>query len=60
MKERKHSTVKGMIIAEVTNDDKTITYSVYTKDEFSYGKGFRTPEFEGCEINEAICQAKHF
>ena len=46
---KKVQMYKGWVIAE---DKLTDTYYVFTKDEYSYGEGYRTPEFECCSIQE--------
>jgi hypothetical protein len=35
-------------------------YAVYTADEWAYGKGLRSPEFEDCILDEARSQAENF
>jgi hypothetical protein len=42
---KKIRTYKGFVIAY---DKETASYQVFTKDEWAYGKGYRTAEWEGC------------
>jgi hypothetical protein len=61
MKEKKIKTINKMVITEVQDDNGvTLWYNVYTKEEWSMGKGYRYAEFEGCCLEEAISQAKHY
>lgn len=57
--EKKFRVVKGMVITEVKGG-AAIWYNVYTMDEWSMGRGYRYPEFEGCILEEAISQAKNY
>jgi hypothetical protein len=57
--EKKFKVVKGMVISRVKIEGR-FEFNVYTKDEWSMGKGFRTPEFEGCGLEEAISQAQNY
>jgi len=57
--ETKFKVVKGMVISKVIIGE-AIWFNVYTKDEWSMGNGFRTPEFEGCILDEAISQAENY
>lgn len=45
---KKISTVKNCIIAQ----DNDGSYSVFTKDEFSFGEGCRYPEYDGIQSLE--------
>jgi hypothetical protein len=49
-KMKKVKTYKGFIIAF----DLKNTYHIFTKDEWSYGDGFRYPEHEAGNIQEAL------
>ena len=61
MKEMKIRQIKNMVITKNENlPDAYPMYSVYTKDEWIMGQGYRTPEFEGCTLEEAISQAKNY
>lgn len=40
---------KGFVIVEEGKD----TFKLYTKDEYRYGKGFRTEEWETSSLTEA-------
>jgi hypothetical protein len=46
---KKVKAYKGFIIAL----DKEGRYQLFTKDEWSYGAGFRYPEHDTCSIEEA-------
>lgn len=47
-----------MIIAQ---DAKSLEYSVFTLEEWSYGKGYRTAEYDGItNLEEAISQARNY
>lgn len=49
---KKVKMYKGYVIA--VNKEGT-QYQVFTKEEWSYGEGFRYPEFDDCaSIKEAI------
>ena len=53
---KKICMINGNVIAL---DEKTSTYSVFTKEEYAYGEGYRYPEFDGMEtIEEAKEQAR--
>jgi hypothetical protein len=65
--EKKFRTIKGMVISQVTTRSiadpqelELVEYNVYTADEWNMGRGFRTPEFEGCSLAEAISQAENY
>ena len=47
---RKVRQYRGFIIAVDEND----FYHIFTKEEWSYGKGFRYPEHEAGSMQEAI------
>lgn len=51
IKECKVRTYRGFVIAESNGN---YPYLVYSKDEWSYGKGLRTAEFECDNLQECI------
>lgn len=48
---------KGFVIAETTvntyHNPSNYKFQLYTKDEWSYGYGYRTPEWECDNLKEA-------
>ena len=58
--EKKMKEVNGMVISLVSEEGRD-SFSVYTKDEWSMGKGCRYPEFDGIEsMNEALEVARNY
>lgn len=51
---KKVKTHKGFVIAELIEGPDTGRYQLFTKDEWAYGHGFRSPEHDACSIKEAI------
>lgn len=49
---KKVTSYKGFKIQE-QEEDNHILYVVYTKDEWAYGNGFRSSEWEACSMKEA-------
>jgi len=45
-KMKRRCTIGNYLIAF---DQKTNTYSVFTKEEYAYGEGYRYPEYDGIE-----------
>lgn len=55
---KKIKQLNGMVIAQ---DTKTQEYSIFTKEEYSYGEGLRYPEFDGIDsLEEAETQARNY
>lgn len=55
---KKIKVLKGMVIAL---DKETSKYAIFTKDEWSFGKSYRYPEFDEIEtIEEAKELAKNY
>lgn len=55
---KKIKTINKLVIAQ---DKTTGEYSIFTISEWSYGQGYRYPEYEGIEkIEEATELAKDF
>ena len=52
--ERKVKQHKGFIIAEVSGHELGYNYTVYTSEEWSFGKYYRTPEWEADNLQECI------
>ncbi len=46
---KRRCTIGNYLIAF---DPKTKTYSVFTKEEYAYGEGYRYPEYDGMETIE--------
>jgi hypothetical protein len=49
--------VKGYVIAKLSEKEQEqygFLYHLYTVDEYSYGNGYRTHEFEADTIDELI------
>jgi hypothetical protein len=60
---KKVKKVNGLIIAEYsTNESKENGYShaVFTEDEFAYGSGLRSEEWQASNLQEAIEWAKSY
>lgn len=54
MEKSKVSTYKGFKIKETVDiDTQNPLFVVYTKEEWGYGEGFRTYEWEACSMQEA-------
>lgn len=59
MKKIKTLTSKTGVKMVIAQDETG--YAVFTADEYSQGKNFRYPEYDGIDnLDEAISQAKHF
>jgi hypothetical protein len=50
MKMKKVKTYKGFVITKNQSNE----YQVFTKEEWSYGDGYRTAEFDCCSEKECI------
>ncbi len=53
---KKVTTYKGFVIAKVSENE----FHMFTLEEWSYGEGLRTPEFECCSIEECKENARSY
>lgn len=49
----KVTTYKGFKVKECLDGQGNMVFKVYTKDEWGYGEGFRSCEWEACTMQEA-------